>query len=252
MTVVFPGVHPGLPARAQIVNVERLLPGDPGPGLEGAVHLSLDMLEGNSESRSLDGSVLMRLRSGDHLFQVVAGGSYKTAQGNKVADQALGHIRYGYLLGGGGRLEALMQVQRNAFVRLRRRLLLGAGIRLPLLQSGSDVRGEVGGGVDIGLIVMHEREDLNGIDSEPGWRASILLSTRWVFAPNVSVGGQLYYQPLLADPDDARLLSDAGITVRLLGPLSLMVESRLVHDSNPPPGVKTTDISIRNTLAVTF
>jgi hypothetical protein len=246
------GVLPGAGARAQIVNVERLLPGEPQPGLEGALHLSLNIRQGNSESRGIDGNALVRVRMADHLLQVVAGGTYETAQGNRVADQTLAHLRYGFLLPGGGRLEALAQVQRNAFVRLRRRVLLGGGIRLPLIHPGPADRESGRGTVDIGLVVMHEREELNGFDSEPGWRGSVLLSARWAFADNASAGGQIYYQPLLNRPNDARLLGDAGVTIRLLGPLSLMVEFRLVHDSDPPPGVKTTDFSLRNTLAVTF
>lgn len=241
----------GLPTGtgAQIVNIERLLASEPEPGLHGALEAGLGLQQGNSESFALNSSGLVRWLGGPHLLQVVMGGAYSEAQGNKVADHAMAHLRYGWVLTGRVRLEALYQEQRDAFVRLRRRVLLGAGARAVLLTR---TPGEAGLDLDAGLILMHEQERLRDGESEPGWRASVLLSIGWSLGDHTSLGTQVYFQPRLDDVADHRILQDLGLGVQLLGPLSLRLDARLVHDSRPPDGVKPTDLSLRNALAITF
>ena len=99
---------------------------------------------------------------------------------------------------------------------------------------------------------MHENEVLHDALSEPGWRASFLVSAGWKLTPSAQLSSQIYFQPLLSDTGDFRVLNDTGMTVRVLGPLSLQVSLRLAHDSRPPAGVESTDLSFRNTLAITF
>jgi len=232
-------------AGAQIVNIESILVGEPKDGLEGAVQIGFRLMEGNSEYRQLEGNSLVRWRGKGHIFQIVLGGMYKSAGEKKVADNSMGHLRYGHEISDRIRLEALLQVQQNEFVRLNRRVLAGAGFRANIL--GSDTAR-----VDFGLILMHESEVLRSAVSEPGWRASTLVSAGWEFTSSAQLSSQLYFQPLLGDPGDFRILSDTGLTVRVLGPLSLQVSARVAHDSRPPAGVERTDISLRNTLAITF
>ncbi len=236
-----------LPGRvgAQIVNIESILVDEPKEGVEGAVQIGFTLMEGNSEYRQLDGSSIIRWKGGEHIFQLVVGGSYKAAGEKKVADNSMGHFRYGYAVSDRVRLEALLQVQRNVFVRLNRRVLAGAGFRTNLLSSDL-------ARLDLGVILMHEDEVLHNALSEPGWRASFLASAGWKLTPSAQLSGQIYFQPLLSDTSDFRILSDTGVTVKVLGPLSLQVSLRWAHDSCPPAGVEKTDLSLRNTLAITF
>ncbi len=232
-------------AGAQIVNIESILVGEPKDGFGGAVQIGFRYLKGNSEYRQLEGNGLVRWKGEGHIFQLVLGGMYKTAGEKKVADNSLGHLRYGHEISDRIRLEALLQIQQNEFVRLKRRLLTGAGFRANILESDT-------ARIDLGLILMHENELLRNAVSEPGWRASTLVSAGWELTSSVQLSGQVYVQPLLGDPGDYRILSDTGLTVRVLGPLSLQMSARVVYDSRPPAGVETTDISLRNTLAITF
>ncbi len=244
-----------LPAttRSQIVNIERILAGEPPDGMQGAVQLTLGLRQGNTESRQLKGDSLIRWRSGVTLLQMLVGGTYESAAGSKIADNALGHLRYGYLFDTGLRLEVLVQLQKNSFIRLQRRTLVGAGIRFPLLtRARAPARGEGEDRIDLGLVMMYESEELRGLDSVPGWRTSLLLSTGWGLSETASVGNQLYYQPLVEDPQDYRVLNDFGLSVRVLGPISAKIDARLVYDSKPPAQVKTTDLVLSNSLAIVF
>ncbi len=233
------------PAGAQIVNIESILVGEPKEGLEGAVQIGFRLMEGNSEYRQLEGNSLVRWKGEGHIFQLVLGGMYRSAGEKKVADNSLGHLRYGHEISDRFRLEAFIQLQQNEFVRLNRRLLTGAGFRANLLGS-ERVR------FNLGFILMREDEVLRNAASEPGWRASTLVSVGWELNSSAKLSGQLYVQPLLSDAEDFRILSDTGLTVQLLGPLSLQLSARVVHDSRPPDGVERTDLALRNTLAITF
>ncbi|MFO7768774.1 MAG: DUF481 domain-containing protein [bacterium] len=239
------------PAGAQIVNIESILAGEPSPGVEGALSAGFDLSRGNSRARRLDGNGLVRWRRGDLILQLVAGGAYSEAGGVKVAENALGHLRLGWQTSRILRLEALLQVQQDTFIRLHRRVLTGAGLRLALYEGEKGVPGDRR--LDAGLILMHEEERLRDRPRpDPRWRVSVLLSTSWVLNETVEVGAQVYLQPLLDEPGDHRVLGDAGIMVRLLGPLSLQVQARVVHDSRPPTGVEPTDLTLRNVLGITF
>jgi hypothetical protein len=240
-------------ACSQIVNIERVLAGEPPEGMQGAVQLSIGLRQGNTESRRFEGDSLIRWRSGVTLFQIVLGGAYESAGGSRIADNTLGHIRYGYLFDTGFRLEALFQLQGNSFVRLQRRTLAGAGIRFPLLtRARAPARGAGEDRIDLGLVVMYESEELRGLESEPGWRASLLLSMGWGLSETASVGNQLYYQPLVDRPQDYRILNDFGLSVRVWGPISAKIDARLVYDSRPPAQVKSTDLVLSNALTVVF
>ncbi len=241
------------PAGAQIVNIERIMAGEPQPGVQGALQFSYGLRDGNSESQRLEGNGLIRWRSGPSIFQLATGGSYQTAADRKVAENALGHIRYGRLVGAGTRLEALLQVQQDQFVRLRRRVLVGVGARFRLMTLNSDAEADDGADrLDMGLIAMFEQEKLRSGESNTAWRASLLVSIGLTLSEAVTFGSQVYYQPLLDDPSDFRLLNDLGLTVRLLGPLSTKIDLRVAHDSRPPATVERTDVVLRNSLAISF
>ncbi len=257
LAVILPAggaLPPAGPARAQIVNIESILTGEPQPGVEGALQLGFNLMQGNSSYRELEGSGIIRWRGGDHIVQLVAGGSYSTAGPETVSDNAMAHLRYGLVVSDRSRLEAFFQVQRDAFVRLRRRTLTGAGIRTSLLNrpavapDGTELERRF----DLGVIVMREDEELRDLGPTAGWRASLLFSLGWGMAPAVFFGTQIYLQPLLSEAADHRLLGDGALHIRLLGPLSVQLGFRVVHDSRPPAGVKRTDLVIRNTLALTF
>jgi hypothetical protein len=240
---------------AQIVNIENILAGDPEEGIEGVLQLGWELKEGNSEYLQMDASGLIRWHGGVHIVQLVLGGSYRTAQENKVSDSALGHVRYGYELSSRLRLEALVQVQKDAFIRLRQRVLVGAGVRANVLSSSPSSRADSArreNRLDIGLIFMHESEELRGAVSEPGMRASLLISTGLSLTETADLGSQIYIQPALSDLDDVRLLGDGGLTLKVLGPLSLQLIARVVYDSRPPPGVESTDYLLRNTVVLAF
>jgi len=240
--------------RAQIVNIENILAGEPVEGVEAALQIGFELKQGNSEYRRMNANGLIRWHGGHHIVQVVLGGTYRTAQDNKVEDNALGHLRYGYELSPGLRLEALVQIQKDTFIRLQRRVLAGAGVRANILKSDDSSRSDTDEGwrLDFGLIIMHESEMLRDSSSDPGLRASMLISANLNFSAAASLGSQIYVQPVLRDLDDVRLLCDGGLTVNVFGPLSLQLATRLVYDSRPPVGVKKTDYLLRNTLVLTF
>ena len=240
--------------RAQIVNIENILAGEPREGVEAALQVGFELKQGNSEYRRMNASGLIRWHGGHQIIQVVLGGAYRTAQGNKVEDNALGHLRYGYELSPRLRLEALVQIQKDAFIRLQRRVLVGAGVRANIFSSAASSRSDADERwrLDFGLIIMHEREILRDSASDPGLRASMLISANWNFSATASLGSQIYVQPALQDLDDVRLLGDGGLTVQVLGPLSLQLTARIVYDSRPPLGVKNTDYLLLNTLVLTF
>lgn len=103
---------------------------------------------------------------------------------------------------------------------------------------------------------MWERETLNLLagDTHPAntsvWRLSNYLNAQ--FKRRIELSLTAYYQFALDDVQDARLLGTGELTTPLVGPLSQTTAIDFRSDSDPPQGVKKTDIKLSTSFGVKF
>ena len=124
-------------------------------------------------------------------------------------------------------------MQAEESIELERRFLIGGGIRPALVRLGS-------GGVDLGVGLMLDEERRTNRDVRSDIRGANLLS---IFgdAGVLELSGSIYFQPVIQDWDDHRVLTLVSLVMALVSHVSLSVSSFWRRDSRPPSGVEKHD-----------
>ena len=272
-----------LPAGAQ-VNVEKMRVGAEEPGWGGALDVNTALQRGNTERDTLGGGIRIQYAwprpqadgtEGSEPFAAESASSqeaqadeetegprsvvfltsnysFTRLNDKRFVNNALSHLRFIRRHSPRVSFEAFGQHQFNEFIRLGQRLLLGGGGRFALLQAN---RTEV----FFGAGYMMERETLDLPAALPDLRRNEHhRSTNYVTVRYNSEDERLrlvqtvYVQARLDRLQDLRLLSDTSFEIQLMQRLALAINLNVTHDSEPPTGVKETDIVLSNSLRYSF
>lgn len=233
-------------ARAQIVDVQRLLAADPEEGLSGGVDGSLDVRRGDAELTAVSGSANAGWRRGDLAAYVLVQGERTSAGGVRLLEKNLEHLRFRWI---GGRIQAetFFQHDRDRFRRRELRALWGTGPRAVVYRS------EIAS-LTSGLAAMAELERLSsGPYADSGrvtvnTRASLYTSARWKLDSNLQAGQTLYLQPRADDLRDMRTLSESELMIALGARLSIRLTAGLAYDSQPPEQVRPMQLAIKTSF----
>lgn len=178
--------------------------------------------------------------------------SFSEQNDERAVNSGFSHLRWGRNKGPRLGIEAFAQHQFNEFTNLDTRLLLGFGGRFTLLRKP---RKEA----FLGSGYMYEFERLDvpvgGLDDRESrhhrWTNYFTFKTnrpddRLLFV------NTLYIQPRFDQLDDLRLLDEAELQIKITDRVSFGLSASLAHDSDPPVGIKKTDITIVNRFRVNF
>lgn len=244
---VAPGGSAGAHAQT-ILNVERLQPEDVRRwhwGIEGSASVS----EGNSDYLDLStGGVVGHRWPGDWL-RVFGGLDYRAEEGEKLDSDRHLHVRLNHWLADGWQTFHFAQVQTSHSSLLRRRILVGSGIRRRLIDGRTTL--------DVGTGAMYEDEHLardadlgaHPLVSRVSRMANMIVLTH-PLTESVRLLGVSYLQPDLSDFDDLRTLVDLSLRIALTENLDLTVQNEWRHDSRPPKDVEPNDFVLSTGFAV--
>ena len=250
------------------INTERLRIGPEEPGFSNSFSLNFAVKDGNSDT--LDVGAGMRLSYAkfreappstdseepkalipQYVVFLISNYSLSEQDGERGTNRSFSHLRWVKRHRPRIAWEAFAQHQFDEFQRLDTRWLLGGGSRLTL-------REEEHHEMFLGLGYMFEFERLDLPEASPEDRESrrhrltTYFSTRFETSEKVSFVNTLYVQPRLDQWDDIRLLEEAELEVRLGERVSLGMALSIQHDSEPPQGVKDTDLALTNKLRFRF
>ena len=258
------------PAAAQ-VNTEKMRVGANEPGWGGTFDINASLQRGNTEREILGGGVRLQYAwprleadtTGEagtddetedpaNVIFLVSNYSFSRANDNRYVNNAQGHLRFIRQHGPRISFEVFGQYQFNEFIRLEDRFLAGGGGRFSLVQAE---RTEV----FVGAGYMLEQETLDLPASLPDARSSEHhRSTNYVTVrynsedERLRLVQTLYAQPRLDRLQDFRLLSETSFEIQLFRRLALAINLNVMHDSEPPTGVKETDVVLSNSLRYSF
>jgi putative salt-induced outer membrane protein YdiY len=244
------GARPhGLPAQT-ILNVERLQPRDVSGwhwGVEGAVSVE----EGNAESVDVLSGVVLGHRWTDDWLRAFVGLDYRSEEGQPLDRDRYLHLRLNHRFAERWQTFHFLQLQDSRRNLLRRRVLLGGGLRRRLVGGESTL--------DVGTGIMWESEELDGAqvtDDHPVeadlWRMANLVAATRRLSESVRLLGVAYFQPDLSRFGDFRFLLDVSLRIALTDNLALTVNNEWRHDSRPPGGVRSDDYLLSTGFALTF
>jgi hypothetical protein len=243
-------VTPGA-ARAQ-VNVEVLRKQLTEQGVHGKLGGSITTYSGNTTGTELGGSALVGYRDGRELVYFSTNANYANLGGDVQVANAFVHFRYNHVVNDWVAAEAFTQGESDRFRRLRLRTLVGVGPRFKLAES------EVVS-LFYGVSYMYEHTSLGAsVADKPVRPADVHRMNNYaalliVLEPKrAAVTNTLYCQPRFDDFRDLRLLDILSLDVSITGVISASLQATLRYESPVPESIKAADLTVKNTLGVTF
>jgi hypothetical protein len=213
---------------------------------------------GNTQTTTFAGALFSGITSEPHLFFARLSADYGEARGTRNVSRWLAHARYNYRVNWLLALEALAQAQHDRFRRIGVRDLYGAGPRFAIV-TREDFE------IFSGTTYLLEHEVITAdipnaaagtppaVESNKIWnRSSTYAGLNVKIAPIVDASTVTYFQPRFDKPSDFRLLSDSFIAVTITKMLSARVSGSVWYDNDPPAGVKTYDVEVKNSLVLKF
>lgn len=193
----------------------------------------------------------IQYKSGKHRFismneyDVILNNGREGASGENRAYQ---HLRYNFLWKKKVAWEAFSQIQFDGILRIKRRLLLGAGPRFNLLKKEqSDVH--------LGVAYMYEYEqELDTTVFHRDHRISSFLSVDKIFDNGHSISTIGYYQPVINNFDDYRISWGFRLALKIATNLSFNFNIHLNYDAQPviDNNIPSLTYSIRNGISISF
>ena len=237
-------------AAAAVVNIEGMRKGlEAAPGWSGSLKLDLGGSSGNSEKFNAALGMLAQHRRDGAVNLIAFSYDYGETAGARNTDKQTLHLRHTEEWRERLDWEAFGQWQRNDFTRLTRRLLAGGGLRWDLLEPGRKQSGER---FYLGTGLFAETQTFRSAPGKDTVRANLYLSAvRPVFAAS-SLSGSVYFQPSFEDPGDHRAVGSLAFSVPMREDLALEISLNCAYDSQPPAGVKRTDIEYRTGIRWSF
>jgi len=227
-----------------ILNVERLQSGEV-EGLHGELSARLNIAGGNTNIFQVGGTVGLGFRAPRHWTRTFVGVDRLRKDQADLVDNRYLHLRYNYFFREEIRSFHFFQLQTNLNLLLRRRWLVGSGIRVQALAGG-------GGSLDLGSGLMYESETLqeDALDEgeEPRTRTvrlSNLLVASWDPREGTRLLAVIYHQPDVRRLEDYRLLGELGLAVEMTRSLGLEVALDWRHDSRAPGSLEDDDLGLR-------
>ncbi len=236
------------PASAMaVINAEDSVLSSDKEGLGGNIGLSVNGNSGNSEKVNADINGKLIWRHGAHTELLLGGFNYGQSRGTRNSNKSFIHLRHRYALDPSWDLEAFGQAQQNEFSSLKLRTLFGGGVRWSLYEEKVWV-------LHIGLGSFYEREQLSTghVPKTTLWRINSYAALNYAIKDGIYFHNTIYYQPAWKDRADFRLHDDAALNISITDRIDLKLSLQLEHDSQPPAGVKGTDIYYKTGLEVHF
>lgn len=211
---------------------------------------SLVTRSGNVSGTIAGASLFAGTISAPHLLFGKMQGDYTEFSGVANVARYMAHVRYNYMLLPLLSLEALGQVQHDRFRRLLFRDVLGVGVRVPFFTTDTLE-------LFTGTTYLLEGEIISAQDPYPRvtdrWhRSSTYAGINYAVSSMSSVSTVTYMQPRFDRPKDFRVLHESFASFAISKWFFARVGVTMRYDHEPPPGVRPTDLEVKNSLGLKF
>jgi hypothetical protein len=236
-------------AKAQLVNIEaRRLHSDSVRRM-GEYNLNFSYRNINQKTFSVLGSnLVLQLKSKNFAdyWLLLASADISKAGGRDFDNSAFLHLRYNHKMNGWLRWEAFQQYQRSLPIGIRWRYLAGTGPRFKLLGNATLH-------CYVGLLYMYEYEGTTeGARFSGGRSSSYATFTLHLPAIKMELTSTTYYQPLLRQFADYRILSENRLLFDITKKLKIQTSLRYFFDSRPPTGFSGYTLALEQGFGLRF
>jgi len=234
-----------------IVNVENAIIGPEKDGISHVANVAVNGASGNTDKSSIKADLLSQWKHKKQTEFLMLRYNYGTSRGKVDSNKAFLHLRHRTDLNKQWAVEMLAQIGRNPFSRLSRRMLLGGGLRLTILEKAGVAAVYLG----MGGFYEDERLSITAATNDTNsrlWRSSNYLVFKRRFNKQLRVNSTTYYQPAFGQFNDYRLLEEMSAYVKVMDNIDLKLMLDFSFDSQPPQTVKSIDLRYSSGLEIRF
>jgi hypothetical protein len=217
----------------QIVNMESQRYQTDTTGWAGTVGGNFSLSNYGQKVFAVNAHGHVQYKSKKSLYLFLGGYGFLKGDKQSFVDHGFLHFRYNYKLTNVVRLEAFTQVQQNVITRIQYRYLFGAGPRFKIL-GAEKLR------IYAGSLPMYEIEkEKDRPKPLYDWRLSSYLSITFVPNKQTELTTTTYYQPVMFDIGDYRLLNQSSLKVKAAKKIAIAINWNYQYDASPATGVVT-------------
>lgn len=232
--IVFPLllVVAGMPARAQIVNVESRRIQTDTTGWAGSFGGNINLSKNVEQVFSASAFAHLQYKNSRNLYLFLGDYSFLKGAQKKYTDNTFFHLRYNHKFSDLVRWEVFTQLQTNKITKIDNRFLAGTGPRFKL--SGTGMLH-----VYLGVLFMYEyeRELVDPPVAHHNVRNSSYLAFTLKPTGNLEIISTTFYQPRLDRWSDFRILNQESVNLAITQKLSATINWNYLYDQFPVPGV---------------
>lgn len=254
LLLILPVVFLGVSLSGQ-VNTEKFRHEKDKDGVEMKLGLAMAIYKGNTDLIRLDSDLNISYKKKKNYLFLVGNISYGEKNDDAYINKGFAHLRGIRRFSKRFMAEAFAQLEFNEFIKLKRRNLLGGGIRILLIEYE---KGKCGFAINSGFGLMWEKELF---DKEDGVilkeDTSVLKSTNyisldWRINDTLTLANVTYLQFHSGTEKSTRIYSDLNFNVKLSKVLSYTAALNYRYDNNPPLNVKKYDFQLTNGVTLTL
>jgi hypothetical protein len=225
------------PVRAQVIRSYESLDRDAGEDRYATVGFTFDGKSGNTKYTEFDLAGAVGYRGKRHWIRFYPTYNIRRSRGDTEEHARSAHLRHSFSFTPRTRSFAFVQLQADESHDVKRRFLVGGGLRRSLVLM------EGGNGIDLGMGVMYESERVETGEEESVIRGTNLLVVNGSAGP-VALTFTGFFQPLLDHWRDHRVSASGSAAVPLGSRWSLAVSLIWRRDSRPPAAVERNDAGL--------
>ncbi|MCX6258147.1 MAG: DUF481 domain-containing protein [Bacteroidia bacterium] len=233
-------------ANAQIINIEQERVITDSAGWGGSSKYSFQYTKNGQELWDGTASLHVQYKAGCSLYLSQTEYDLTKSTGSNFVNAGAQHFRFNYQLTDRLTGEIFTQFQFNKILEVKFRWLLGAGPRVNIIKT-KPFR------LYIAALYMYEHEELYNSDIiNHTHRLSSYLSFILKIQKNLSLVNTDYFQPVIRNISDYRILSQTDLKIRITRHFSFLLSYIYTYDAFPAIGVPNDTRFLDNSLIFVF
>lgn len=214
---------------------------------------SILSVSGNSEHTKFSLGGRVDRFEDKYYFFMSSQSVYDKGKKEVLTNRAFLHLRFVYYLSDIFLPEMFLQNNFDKSILLDKRYLVGVGLREQILNINPVADSLAKLLIAVGTGVFWEYEDLSTYPYEKTMlRSNIYLNVNWQFNPLFSLLVTGYLHNSLKEIEDYRILSDAGLKIKITKNLGFNFTLHYLYDNEPNGDLKRADLEILNSLSINF
>jgi hypothetical protein len=233
-------------ALGQIVNIESLRATQDSNGFNGVENFNIDYVRNTKELLTLTNNLSLQYKRERNVLMFLNTFDVSLANDEVLEQNGFFHLRYNYKVNSWLTYEALAQYQTNAPLRIKHRVLTGAGTRITLLKKDKN-------SIYVGTLILYEYDDEaeNDIVHQDA-RLSAYISYNLQLDKRVEWSTVGYYQPRIDYWEDFRASLQGRLAIKLFKNFAFNSIINLAYDAFPVVDESIPQLTMKWTNGISY